>query len=260
MKLGENMAFFCWWHAGWVHTKMSALSVLCAGLAFIAPAPPRSGAARHGATRAAADSDAIDAFSSALEAAAQHDAFLKRLTADGVTPMESFPALRGRVATGFGRGSKKLGVPTANLPCSLFQEELASLPTGVYLGWARVGDDVHQCVANVGFSPTFADAQNPEKIVEAHLLADFAADFYGEPLALLLLGFVRDERKFSGLDELLATIRADIETARAELEAPPLQILRRAPWLTDPSPLPADEAASFELLEPTGQFEGALGQ
>ena len=48
-------------------------------------------------------------------------------------------------------------------------------------------DGVHKCVANVGFSPTFVDAENPEKIVEAHLLDEFDEDFYQEPLALLLL-------------------------------------------------------------------------
>ena len=47
-----------------------------------------------------------------------------------VTPLDGFPALCGPVATGFGRGSKKLGVPTANLPCSLFQEALADLSCG----------------------------------------------------------------------------------------------------------------------------------
>ena len=47
-----------------------------------------------------------------------------------VAPLDGFPALCGPVATGFGRGSKKLGVPTANLPCSLFQEALADLSCG----------------------------------------------------------------------------------------------------------------------------------
>lgn len=35
-----------------------------------------------------------------------------------------------QVSTGYGRGSKKLGVPTANLPESQFAENLRSLPTG----------------------------------------------------------------------------------------------------------------------------------
>lgn len=39
-------------------------------------------------------------------------------------------ACNGQVSTGYGRGSKKLGVPTANLPESQFAENLRSLPTG----------------------------------------------------------------------------------------------------------------------------------
>ena len=157
------------------------------------------------------------------------------------------PALRGPVAQGFGRGSRKLGIPTANLPCSLFQEALAELPCGVYVGWTGIRGAVHKCVCNIGFSPTFAGEENPEKIVEAHIMAEFESDFYDEEMRLLLLGFIREERKFSGIEELLATINADIETAKAELDLEPLQALRTAPWLTRTG----DEgAAALYLLDP----------
>jgi len=46
--------------------------------------------------------------------------------------------MRGEVATGYGRGGKKLGVPTANLPESLFADSLRDVPPGVYFGWAEV--------------------------------------------------------------------------------------------------------------------------
>lgn len=59
------------------------------------------------------------------------------------------------------------------------------------MGWASLRGFVHKCVANVGFSPTFVDAQNREKTVEAHLLHSFEDDFYDEPLALVLLAFLR---------------------------------------------------------------------
>ena len=106
--------------------------------------------------------------------------YVALLNRSPVAPLPKLRALRGAVATGFGRGSKKLGVPTANLPCSLFQDELDDLERGVYIGGAAVRGEVHKCVANVGFSPTFADEQNPEKIVEAHILNQFDGDFYGE--------------------------------------------------------------------------------
>jgi riboflavin kinase len=194
------------------------------------------------------------------------------------------PALCGPVSEGFGRGSRKLGIPTANLPCSLFQDQLGELPCGVYVGWAvtmhrgaqtsspasailllpplrlavcysvtqtahvsqAVRGAVHRCVCNVGFSPTFVDAESPEKIVEAHLMKEFSSDFYGEPMRLLLLGFLREERKFSGVDELLATISSDIATAGEQLESSPLAELAEAPWLI----AEADAEVSMVLLDP----------
>ena len=42
--------------------------------------------------------------------------------------------LAGAVTTGFGRGSRQLGVPTANLPPEPLEAQLAGLPDGVYFG------------------------------------------------------------------------------------------------------------------------------
>ena len=64
--------------------------------------------------------------------------------------------MRGPVATGYGRGGKKLGVPTANLPGPQFRDALAPVPAGVYFGWAAVdGGAPVPAVVNVGYSPTF---------------------------------------------------------------------------------------------------------
>lgn len=42
---------------------------------------------------------------------------------------------------------------------------------------------------------------------------EFDADFYGEELKLLVLGFIRPEMTFSGLPDLVDRIRRDIGTA-----------------------------------------------
>ena len=117
--------------------------------------------------------------------------------------------LRGPVATGYGRGGKKLGVPTANLPESLFASALANIDTGVYFGWAIIEDPTgkkigrnkqHKAVVNVGYSPTFVGKENQEKIVEAHLIVDEGVirapkDFYNETMRLELIGSIRPEMK-----------------------------------------------------------------
>eukprot|EP00904_Undaria_pinnatifida_P011376 jgi/Undpi1/7369/HiC_scaffold_22.g09842.m1 len=153
---------------------------------------------------------------------------------------ETVRYLRGTVSTGYGRGSKKLGVPTANLPESQFAENLRSLPTGVYFGWAALEDEEERekdrvepkkgdgggvsgpwkCVANVGYSPTFAGQENAEKIVEGHLIGYEGEDFYGKTMRMLLAGFQRREKKFASFPELVATIKKDVGDASAALDEP----------------------------------------
>lgn len=67
-------------------------------------------------------------------------------------------------------------------------------------------------VANLGFRPTIGSFVRP--ILEIHLL-DFAEDIYGAHINVRFLKKIRDEMKFSGLDELKARIALDVENARA---------------------------------------------
>jgi len=150
--------------------------------------------------------------------------------------------LRGHVTTGFGRGSKQLGVPTANIPPEPLRDQLSKLPNGVYFGWAQVdlaaheGDStpeadskVHKMVLNVGRRPTFEDKE-PELTVEVHIMHHFASDFYGMPLKVIALGYVRPEIRFSGVQELLARIHADIGIARTQLDLPMWSKYARDKW------------------------------
>ena len=45
------------------------------------------------------------------------------------------------MTVGFGRGSKDLGVPTANLPPEPLKDVLPDLPSGVYFGCANLATD-----------------------------------------------------------------------------------------------------------------------
>lgn len=127
--------------------------------------------------------------------------------------------LRGPVARGYGRGGKKLGVPTANLPEDLFGDFLEDVQTGVYAAWAYVAGEARPAVVNVGYSPTFVDAENKIKIVEAHLLDYDGPDFYEENMAVVLVAFQRKERKFPDFPTLVANIKNDIAVAKAALES-----------------------------------------
>lgn len=121
----------------------------------------------------------------------------------------------GRVVRGDGRG-RSIGVPTANLAVV---DGLVEPGTGVYAGTARLvaadrgGGERLGAVVNVGTRPTF---DGTTTTVEAHLL-DVDLDLYDRDLAVALHERLRDERRFDGVDELVAQIRRDIDTARVAL-------------------------------------------
>lgn len=50
-----------------------------------------------------------------------------------------------------------------------------------------------------------------------HILGDYEEDFYGEQLKVVVLGFVRPEIKFNGLEELVNRIHQDIGIAKQQL-------------------------------------------
>ena len=76
--------------------------------------------------------------------------------------------------------------------------------------------DWHDGVANLGYRPTF-DGEG--LLLETHLF-DFAGDLVGKHLRVRLIGHLRDERKFDGIDDLKAQIVKDSAEARALLTDP----------------------------------------
>ena len=53
--------------------------------------------------------------------------------------------------------------------------------------------------------------------METHALRDYGRDFYGEDMEVVVVGYLRPEMKFDGLDALKAQIGADCETAKSAL-------------------------------------------
>ena len=108
------------------------------------------------------------------------------------------------VVKGEGRG-KKIGFPTANIDIPLSQV----LPkAGVYVSTVTLRGNQYQSITNIGVNPTFATVKNIQ--VETHIM-NFSQDIYGEIIEVTLFDFIRPEKKFGGLDELLAQIKIDCE-------------------------------------------------
>jgi riboflavin kinase/FMN adenylyltransferase len=109
--------------------------------------------------------------------------------------------IRGPVTFGAGRGHD-LGYPTANVavgPGKLLP------PDGVYRAIGRHDGRDYLGLVSVGTNPTFGPAA---RSVEAWLL-DFNGALYGEELALRSFRFVRAQRRFDSVDELIAQMRDD---------------------------------------------------
>jgi len=114
-------------------------------------------------------------------------------------------SLTGEIRAGAGRGRTIL-FPTLNLVPE--QELLPKL--GVYVTESAVDGKLYSSVTNVGTRPTFAGTG---VAVESHLFG-FSENLTSGPMEVRFHERLRDERKFSGVEELRAQIARDIESAR----------------------------------------------
>jgi FAD synthase len=138
--------------------------------------------------------------------------------------------MTSKVVRGFGRGSSDLGIPTANLcrDSGDFSTSFDAMPCGIYWGYARIDKKgetdckVYKAAVSIGYNPYYG---NTQKTVEPHLIAlpsderrhksscgeTVLRDFYEEPIRLSVVGYLRPELPFEGLEKLIDAIKKDIE-------------------------------------------------
>ena len=128
--------------------------------------------------------------------------------------------LEGEIVKGFGRGSKEIGCPTANLSEEVVENESTKkLSGGIYLGWAKLDGDldmVEKAVVSVGWNPFYG---NTKKSVETHIINSYDSDLYGRLLKLIICAYIRPELNFNSLDELVTAISDDIEYSKSQLDS-----------------------------------------
>jgi riboflavin kinase/FMN adenylyltransferase len=122
--------------------------------------------------------------------------------------------LEGVVVRGDQRG-RELGYPTANLLCHRY----AAVPAdGIYAArlvrhGGRAGGGagtVLPAAVSIGTNPTFSGR---ERRVEAYAL-DFDGDLYGERVALDFVAYLRETRRYDGIEPLLAQMAEDVAQTR----------------------------------------------
>lgn len=109
---------------------------------------------------------------------------------------------------------RSLGFPTANL---IFSENKLIPKHGVYATLVKIKDPgkTYIGVSNVGKNPTVNDKNNVT--CETYIL-DFSGDLYGKEVCVEFHKMLRDERKFSSLDELTSAISKNTDQARELLK------------------------------------------
>ncbi|EFM13107.1 riboflavin biosynthesis protein RibF [Paenibacillus curdlanolyticus YK9] len=119
--------------------------------------------------------------------------------------------VNGTVVHGHARG-RTIGFPTANIGLTA---PYVTPRLGVYAVFAEVGGVTYPAVMNHGMKPTFKDGETAP-VMEVHLF-DFSGDLYDQTMTVRFHTFLRAERKFDSIDELIAQIGRDRDEARDRL-------------------------------------------
>ncbi|KAK0081021.1 hypothetical protein PV325_012932 [Microctonus aethiopoides] len=122
--------------------------------------------------------------------------------------------ISGVIVKGFGRGSRSLGIPTANISQDVVDSLSQDFKIGVYYGWAALEGQIYKMVMSIGWNPFY---KNEKKSMEVHMLHKFDNDLYGKYLKIAVMGFIRPERDFASLADLIKEINNDVEIANTSL-------------------------------------------
>jgi riboflavin kinase/FMN adenylyltransferase len=110
--------------------------------------------------------------------------------------------LAGFVVKGLQNG-RKLGYPTANLQISDTHKLIPK--TGIYAVRVSYGQLTYNGMLSIGYNPTFG---GKVQTVEVNIL-DFNKEIYGELLMLEFVSYIRAEKKFESLEDLIKAIDND---------------------------------------------------
>ncbi|MCB0727190.1 MAG: bifunctional riboflavin kinase/FAD synthetase [Ignavibacteriae bacterium] len=112
-------------------------------------------------------------------------------------------SLEGKVVKGKKLG-REIGFPTANIQVD---DEFKLIPkTGIYATEVILGADKFYGMMNIGTNPTVTDDESIK--IEVNIF-DFDKDIYGEDIKVNLTDYIREEKKFKSLEELMENISGD---------------------------------------------------
>ena len=102
---------------------------------------------------------------------------------------------------------KTLGFPTANIE---FPIDKLIPKTAVYATTVFIGGREYKGITNVGNAPTFNCTHN---LIECHI-DGFCGDLYGKSLKIYFDFFIRENKKFDCIDQLIEQLHDDLKVIR----------------------------------------------
>jgi riboflavin kinase/FMN adenylyltransferase len=120
-------------------------------------------------------------------------------------------SFEGIVVTGDRRGNT-IGFPTANVKVSDVHKLIPK--NGVYFVKVMIENDEYFGMMNIGTRPTVSTGN--EIFIEVNIF-DFNKDVYGKKIKVVLKDYIRDEKKFNSLDELVNQLNRDKEECKKHL-------------------------------------------
>ena len=98
---------------------------------------------------------------------------------------------------------RTIGFPTIN---QQYPTYCAELKRGVYKSYVYLDGKKYDCISNVGIRPTYKS----DTVLCETYIKGFNSNLYGKNVRVFLKDFIREEKKFSGLEELKKAIENDL--------------------------------------------------
>lgn len=102
------------------------------------------------------------------------------------------------------RRGRTIGFPTAN---QKYPNDLVKLKFGVYKVKVIIEKEEYEGITNIGIRPTF----QTDYVISETYIKNFSSDLYGKKVRIIPLKFLREEIKFSSIEELKHQIAIDLE-------------------------------------------------
>ena len=114
--------------------------------------------------------------------------------------------LSGTVICGKKLG-RTIGFPTVNF---YYPENKTPLKRGVYVTRVNIAGVYYPAITNIGVRPTVENTKNVN--VETNIIG-FSGDLYGKEVAVEFFSYIREEKRFSGIEELSERLEKDKKIA-----------------------------------------------